>query len=130
MIGAFFLAIWDIFIKFLILVTGVFYLPYISNMTDAITWFVGLFGMFEGIFPIGTLLACITVLLLCHFYKFQINIILHTLFPMIPFFGKRIDLPKINGYDDFSQPYYQSIRRDEKNENGMGTFYLYKRKRK
>lgn len=133
MIATFIYIIADICLQFLNWVLSVFTLPYVDNMTGAITWALSMINMLNNTFPVYSLFACMLVLLLTYFYKYQIKLFLHTIFPMIPIIGRRIDLPNLNelgpAQDDPSQPYYQSLRPDPNNKNGMGTFYLYKRKK-
>ena len=111
-----------------------FNLPYINKMTDAIQWAVGMIYTLNNTFPVTTLFECMTVLLLCWIFKFQIKLVFETILPMIPFIGKRIQLPSMDmpnsSYDDNTQPYYQAIRPNLGNKNGMGSFYLYKKPKK
>jgi len=66
-----------------------FNLPYINKMTDAIQWAVGMIYTLNNTFPVTTLFECMTVLLLCWIFKFQIKLVFETILPMIPFIGKR-----------------------------------------
>jgi len=118
-------------LKFINWVLGFFSLPYISQMTGAVQWAVNLIWMFNGLFPVDTLTQCLFVLLLVYFFRFQIRLAFETIFPLIPIIGKRIQLPHWHdgAKDDFNQPYFQSVRPDEGNKNGMGTFHLYKRRK-
>lgn len=62
-------------------------------MTDAITWFFGLMVPFQGIWPVDTTLQCMSILILCYLFRFQIRFALEVVLPMIPIIGKRIKLP-------------------------------------
>lgn len=97
-------------LKFVNWVLSFFSLPYISNMCDAITWFIGLFRMFEGIWPVGTTMLCLTVLILTEFYKYQIKLFFHTVFPLIPIIGRHINLPTI---EHQAHPVHDEIEFDE-----------------
>lgn len=95
MIQSLFYLLGQAFLLLLNFVLGVFTLPYVSDMVDAISWFVLFPLRFRGLFPVTTLFQCLTVLAIVYYARFQIRLVLETLLPMIPFIGKKITLPRI-----------------------------------
>lgn len=59
-----------------------------ANITDSITYAFGYLNTFKGIFPIATLMTCVSLVLYAYVGKYGIKMFFKFVAPYIPFFNR------------------------------------------
>lgn len=86
------LALWNFVMSF-------FQLLYISNMINGLSWFIGLIFVFGGIWPVTTTAECLIVIIGTYWFKYQIKFFMGTVWSMVPFVGRHVELPSMRNND-------------------------------
>ena len=96
-----FIIIGSAFITVIYSVFGVINLAIPNGISNAVTTFVGYLYMFEGVFPVSSLITSMVFISTVYFFLYVVKIGLWV-FAFIPFIGKNNPLPTQNARMDSS----------------------------
>jgi len=65
-----------------------------SQIPTALVWAFGSVNVFNGILPVATIMQAFLLVLGVWITMYGLKLFMHTIFPLIPFFGHRIELPR------------------------------------